>query len=213
MKGWRASLLLMCWLVPAAGAESVVDQEFLAGYGAGSILDDPGDYIAQTFTSRHSGQIVSVGVEVSQSGHGDDTPISDDLFVRLIRTDSLGVPDINDILATSTISRFDVPVSSPTNGFLEVDLRDWDVPVKAGDVLAIALSSDHTYDSHPDSFPYVWHERFLNPHPDGEFYIYSPTIYGSAPYLVTVNNLDPSEHTLDLGFRVITNVPEPAAVF
>lgn len=212
MKSMSLAPLVVCLLAPFAWCEPIVDQEFLTSNSAGYILDYPGDHIAQTFTVGHGGQLVGLGVQVSLFGFPGDPPVTDDLLVRLIQTDSMGVPAIGEVLASHTISRNDVPDSLPADEVLEIDLTEWNVRAQAGDVFAIALSSDHTYHSHSSPYmQYSWHMSFRNPHPGGEFYIHSPTIYGPDPHLVTVP-LDPPEDTLDMGFRVIINVPEPESV-
>jgi hypothetical protein len=212
MKIVSLAMLLVCLLAPSAWCVSIVDQEYLTSNNAGYILDYPGDYIAETFTVGHSGQLVGLGVQVSLSGRPGDLPPTDDLLVRLIGTDDMGIPKIGEVLASSTISWNDIPGSLPANEVLEIDLTEWNLRARVGEVFAIALSSDHTYHSHPHPYrQYSWHMSFRNPHPGAEFYIYSPTIYGPEAHLVTIP-LDPPEDTLDMGFRVIINVPEPESI-
>jgi hypothetical protein len=84
--------------------------------------------------------------------------------------------------------------------------------VRAGDVLAFALSSNHTYYSHPGAYQqYHLHMSVLNPHPGGDFYIYSSTLWGPEPFLIR-DSFDPPYDTRDLGFQVYVRIPEPSTL-
>lgn len=211
MKFWRISILIAFLSTPAS-AEVVVDQEFLTGPNFGYVLDYPGDYIAQTFSVQNSGQLAGIGVQVSISRSRGQLPPEDDLHVRLVRTDSFGAPAISDVLASYTIDRFAVPDPLPADQVLMADLTGLHLHVQAGDVLAIALSSNQTWYSNNNRKNYRWHMMTWNPHPGGAFYIYSPYIYGATPHLVN-DRFDPPRNTRDMGFRVLINaVPEPASI-
>jgi hypothetical protein len=206
MKSWIGSLLAGLLFLPNLRAAPVIDQEYLVSNATGYILDYPGDCIAQTFTVRNSGRLVSLGVQVSKSGYPWEEPVTADLVVRLVRTTPTGVPDVRHVLASNTISRFDVPDELPSDAVLNMDLADDGIHVQQGDILAIAISSNHAYYSHPNHTQYVWHGRTHNPHPGGAFYIYSPALFGPEPHLVMDRFPSP---TRDMGFRILIEVPEP----
>jgi hypothetical protein len=213
MNKWIAFFLLIVCLCPVtAQAEVVLDQEYVGSCCWGYILDYPEDYIAQTFTVGHSGQLVSVGVQVVLSGSSNYKPVTDDLDVSLMRTYALGYPVIGEVIASRTISRYDVPYDSNAP-MIDVDFSAANLQVNAGEVLAIALNSDHTYYAYTGGFyQYSWHSWIRNPHPGGEFYIYSPRLWGPEPHLVRDGGAPP-DNTRDMGFRVHINVvPEPNAV-
>jgi hypothetical protein len=86
--------LLVCLIGRVATADVIVDQENIGSCCFGSSLDYPGDYMIQTFTVNNSGQLAGVGVQVSIWGATGDAPVTDDLHVTLMRTDSSGVPAI-----------------------------------------------------------------------------------------------------------------------
>lgn len=207
MKYLLAMLTVVCSCDTSSLAEVIVDQEH-NGCCIGYILDYPEDYIAQTFTVRNTGQLDGIGVEVSLSGYSHYDPVTDDLYVSLMRTDSLGAPAIDEIIASRTISRSAVELDYAP--MTELDFSDANLHVRAEDVLAVALSSSHTYYAYRrDVFQYNWHSRLFNPHPGGAFYIYSPRLYGPAPHLVS-DRYEPPRNTRDMGFRVsIDVVPEP----
>jgi hypothetical protein len=211
-------LTICVLLVQATHAAVLLDQEVATYPDVGSTnydLDYPGDYMAQTFTVNHTGQLVGVGLQVSLSGFGyatyHETPI-DDLHVKLVRTDSTGAPVIGNVLAEATIGRSSLPVASQPGPFSELDLSSWHVHVATGDQLAVVLSSNQTYYIMPHvGTDYIW---YLNVHdvlPGGEFSIYSPKLYGPAP--LTNYYISGDDRTIDAAYRVfIDAVPEPASI-
>jgi hypothetical protein len=215
MNKWNViHLSIVCLCPVTAQAEVVLDQEYVGSCCWGYILDYPEDYIAQTFTVGHSGQLVSVGVQVVLSGSANYKPVTDDLDVALMRTNALGYPVIDQVIASRTISRYGVPKDSNAP-MIDVDFSAANLQVYAGEVLAIALNSDHTYYPFQPAggfYQYSWHSWIRNPHPGGEFYIYSPRLWGPEPHLVRDYSAPP-DNTRDMGFRVHINVvPEPNAV-
>lgn len=214
MKNRIPVMLLACLITRVASATVIVDQQYLTNNPA-YILDYPEDYAAQTFTIHNSGQLVGIGLQVSLWSYSNDKPVTDDLLVRLIRTDAFGVPSINDVLASHTIDRNDVPfwlgysVDTPV---LEIDLADQGIHVEAGDGLAIAISSNHTFFSHsPFHYQdYAWHGQPFDPYPGGDFYVYSPRQYGPEPFKMA--DLLPPPNTRDMAFRVLIDTPEPSSL-
>lgn len=208
MKLYGISQLLVCLLCLSASAAStdvVVDQQYVAPSTIGYALDYPGDYMAQTFTVHNSGQLVGIGVQVSISGSPSSRDgITDDLHLKLIRTDSSGVPTIGDVLASHTISRFDVPFWSSSVPILNVDLTGDNLQVHLGDVLAIALSSDYTYYSHSENRNYDWNTSIFDQIPGGLFFVYSPRVFGPTPFYKW-NTSDPTV-TRDAGSGVSTAI-------
>jgi hypothetical protein len=208
---YRTILLLVCLCSSPACAEVIVDQEHFIGVYWGYILDYPGDYIAQTFTVRNTGQLTGIGVQVVRTHSSGLRPVTDDLLVRLIRTDSSGVPMIDEVLASHEILRSQIPIRSDFNPMLEIDLSSLNLRVEEGERLAIAISSDHTYYAYqPNYLQYSWVSTIQDPHPGGEFFIYSPLLYGPIPHLVSDQLPRP---TRDMGFRVLVDaVPEPSSI-
>src|SRR5262249_41668059 len=92
-----------------------LDDEYVAPTTIGYYLDYPGDYTAQTFTVGHTGQLAAFGIQFSPCERTDPLP-SDDLLLRIIRTDAAGVPDITQVLGSVTIDR-SLPFTSPPSGF------------------------------------------------------------------------------------------------
>jgi hypothetical protein len=211
MKNWIKSLLLVCSFASPLWGEIVVDQQFLTSKPR-YILDYPGDYIAQTFTVRNTGKVVGIGIQVSVRGYQNYKPVTDDLLVRLVRADVSGVPAIDEVLASQTVPRSQVRRSLPADELIELDVRNANALVHKGDILAIALSSNHTYYAHPYNYlDYVWHGEFYDAHPGGDFYIYSPNIYGLEPRKVVDRRSPPNSS--DMAFRITINrVPEPASI-
>ena len=204
--------LLVCLVSRVATADVVVDQENIGSCCGGYVLDYPGDYIAQTFTANNTGLLVGVGVQVSISGYANYAPVTDDLHVTLMRTDASGAPAIGEILASQVISRYDLPERIDNDPMFDLDFSYAGLNVHAGDILAIALSSNHTYYSYPNNYKqFLWRTTFWNPHPGGAFYIYSPPLYGPTPHLVS-DYVEPPNNTRDMGFRVLIDTPEPSSL-
>lgn len=215
MRLWIQRMVACTVAIQSAQADVIIDQEVITypntGY-IGYILDYPGDYFAQTFTVRHSGQLVSIGVQVSLYNFSPNQPPIDDLHVKLVRTDLAGAPAINDVLAEATISRFSLSRSYRPGPFTDVDFSNSHVQVAAGDVLAVALSSNQTYFISPHlGADYIWYRSTRNELPGGEYYIYSPSQFGPAPFKNIY--LYGNDRTIDAGFRVFIDViPEPSSV-
>ena len=103
----------------------------------------------------------------------------DDLHLKLVRTTASGVPAINEVLAEATIDWRDLPISIRPGPFTDVDLSKSNIQVTAGDVLAIALSSDQVYYLNPMvGTEYAWYRATRNKLSGGEYYIYSPLLFG-----------------------------------
>ena len=210
---------MLAWLLSgsAATAQTIVDQEFLGWTFASNYLDYPGDFMAQTFTVRNAGQIVEVGVQVRLTNtSGNVLPPLDDLTVQLLRTDPSGAPNAAEVLATRDFTWQEVQSSfDAAEPYLPFDVSAWNVPVSAGEVLAIALSSDQSaYDSAglpvTGHHNYYWSTAFNDQFPGGEFWLYSPVLYGPAPW--KFEDLSPPP-TRDMGYRVLVSLPEPTGLF
>lgn len=212
MKKYVICHFLLIVVAQAANAEVVLDQEFklLANSGINYYHDYPGDFLAQTFTVRNTGELAGVGVQGAVSGTGQ---FIDDLHIRVTRVGDDGFALMDEVLAEATIRPSDLPIApsvSPAT-ITDVDLSSWHVPVTAGDRLAILFSSEHAYYS-PRSAPhYVWFFQIRNPHPGGEFSIHSPSVYGPTPLRDIYLPVD--DKTVDAGFRVYVDViPEPDSI-
>ena len=221
MKSWTWVLALL--FVSSASAEEIVDQEFAGPYNLNYYLDYPGDYMAQTFTMRNSGQIVELGIDVVLTGYNHYQPPIDDLTVMLLRTDASGAPDINQVLATRDFNWQEFPkYGEPSDPYVLFDVSSWDVRAIAGEVLAIALQSDQVaFDSAgrwvSDHYDYLWLAGGSDPFPGGDFWLYSPKQFGPGPHKWADRYTDPNRPPLprpgrDMGFRVVVNVPEPAGL-
>lgn len=204
--------LIVIALVQSTSAAVILDQEYKlpANTGINYFHDYPEDYLAQTFTVRNTGILAGVGVQASVSGRGQ---FFDDLHIRITRVDSNGFPLTDQVLAWATISPEELPIAprvSPAT-ITDVDLSSWRVPVAANDRLAILYSSDHAYYTHTAYPKYVWFRQIYNPHPGGEYMVYSPRLYGPTPLRDIY--LPAADKTLDAGFRVYVDVvPEPASL-
>jgi hypothetical protein len=217
VKSYLLGALVVFLFVSGLHGQAVVDQEYLGNYSTGYYLDYSGDYMAQTFTVRNSGQLVGLGIQVGLYGYPNYAPPIDDLHVRLVRTDASGVPAVDQVLASGSYTWHEVPdFSYHPDYYLGFDLTSSNVAVSAGDVLAIVLSSNQTAYSGPGNtylenhFNYTWHGMFQDPFPGGAFYLYSPRQFGPAPHL-KIDNYDPPS-SRDMGFRVLVNVPEPSTL-
>jgi hypothetical protein len=93
----------------------------------------------------------------------------------------------------------------------ELDLRDQNVHARAGDMLALVLTSNHTYYS-PENFPqYHWDISFNDGIPGGRFYLYSPQVFG--PFWFYQWRTDDPNIWIDAGYRItIDPVPEPSTI-
>jgi hypothetical protein len=210
MKLTVIGLILSVCLPSYASAELVVDQEFRLPYPSlGWLIDYPSDFAAQTFTVQHTGQITEVAIGVVRDSGAK--AVTDDLYLRLIRTDAAGVPIFNDVLATHTINRNDVPHESANAPLVPVDLSLSNVYVAVGDVLAIAISTNHTYMGQYQ-FGYEQYDWKISglesppdPYPGGDFYVYSPSYYGPSPVIHKFIGVPD-----DGAFKVVIDTPEPA---
>jgi hypothetical protein len=211
MKSSIASLAFVCLLGASAGAEVVVDQASEALEWIAYYQDYPGDYLAQTFTVGQSGVLAEVGMDIRRSGYSHYKDVTDDLLIRITRTDAAGYPATNEVLASTIIDRWQVPHDAYSDAMLKVNLLPFRVPVQAGDKLAIVMSSNQTWFTHRwDYDHYYWYLNPYNPYPGGEMYIYSPQLFGPLPFARF--NLRNPEITRDAGFRtLVLLVPEPSA--
>jgi hypothetical protein len=203
---------------PAVG-EIILDQENVVLPDVSHLsyfLDYPGDYMAQSFTLNHSGELVGVGIQVSllTDAFGSSEPPIDDLHLKILRTGQDGFPIFSEVLAQATITASALPVASPfqPGPITDVDLASWHVHVSAGDRLAIALTSEQSYNSGSrNGTNYDWWWTLYNPHAGGEFSIYSPKVYGPTPHRDLW--LGDGDHTVDAGFRAFVSVvPEPRSI-
>lgn len=209
MKKYVACQLLLVVIAQRANAEVILDQEFKlpVNTGINYYHDYPEDFLAQTFTVQNTGELAGVGVQGAVSGRGQ---FIDDLHIRVTRVGDDGFALKDEVLAEATIAAAQLPIApsvSPAT-ITDVDLSSWHVPVTSGDRLAILFSSEHAYYSPASAPHYVWFFQTRNPHPGGEFSIYSPTLYGPTPLRDIYLPVD--DKTVDAGFRVYIDViPEP----
>lgn len=210
MKTCAVFVILTCAWAASTSAEIIVDQENFGACCFGTSLEFPDEFLIQTFTLGFNGKLVGVDVRVSTSGYSNYLPVTDDLQVSLMRTNSLGIPLVDNIIAARTIPRFSFPRWSENVPMTELDFTDWNIDVRIGEKLAVALSTNHTYSQYPHNYRhYVWHSSTQNPYSGGEYYAYSPMLYGATPYLVS-DRYDPPRNTRDMGFRTrVDAVPEP----
>jgi hypothetical protein len=200
MKFFSLVAILVCLAASTAAADVVVDQEYVSNAVA-YFFDYPGDYMAQTFTARNSGQITSIGLQLSQPFPPFPT---NPLQVQLTGTNSAGEPDIANVLATSSISPSIVTHDYSGLPMIDVDLRSQHVQVQSGDHLAIVLSStDVRYDWSQS----LWFDQIAG----GKFFVYSPKTFG-ARWFYQWKISDPTA-TADAGYRITINtVPEPSTM-
>ncbi|BBO36532.1 hypothetical protein [Lacipirellula parvula] len=212
--------LILTTLASQGVAATIVDQAHQA-HSWNYALDYPGDYMAQTFTIRNAGKLAQVSVDVILTGYADSKPPIDDLHMKIVRTDALGVPVIDQVLATHSFKWTELDQygvnDKPHPAF---DASPWNILVSVGDVLAIVLISEQTGEDQSFSdrrFDYLWYGGTQNPHPGGDFYLYSPKRYGTAPYkwttMVNAPTPPPVNTRVDMSFRItVEEVPEPQSV-
>ena len=216
---------ICCLMLITAWAQStragvILDQEYLVDPSrswSNYYLDFPGDYLQQTFTVRHSGKLVGIGVQVSlhpypYPWYPSEPPI-DDLHLKVVRTDADGFALIDEVLAEATIppSRLISLDHDLPGPITDVDLTSWHASVLKGEKLAITFSSNQTDHSGPKyGTNYQWFRNYHNPHPGGEYSTYSPKYYGAKPLRdIWLGGGDP---TVDAGFRVYVDIPEPSSL-
>ena len=70
--------LFLVILTEAATAEVIVDQEFKLpeNTGINYMIDYPGDYLAKTYGTEHTGLLAGVGVQASVTAEGSSSTIS-----------------------------------------------------------------------------------------------------------------------------------------
>lgn len=157
---------------------------------------------AQTFTVGLSGTLARIEVRVGRSWgytHFNGGPI----FVD-VRTTSGGTPTEPDsgtnILGGGSLAQADV--SSPS--FYSIDLSAASILVSAGDVLAIALSSDGADD---ENGRYIWEGTYNTPGSSG--------YGGGAAFSRISSGWEKSSDILDLAFKTYVepaSIPEPATL-
>ena len=195
-----------------AEADVIVDQEHVVpGGGVGHIIDYVGDYDAQTFTANNTGQLTSVGLQLSFKWEKFPKPVTDDLHFKLTRTNPAGDPVLEDFLATYVINPSFLTTDYHGVPMVELDLRDQRVQVHAGDVLALTLTTDYTYRTNPENQYYVWARSISDQIAGGLFCAYSPMNFGPTWFYQWW--LPDSNVTWDAGFRItIDTIPEPPAL-
>jgi hypothetical protein len=209
MKFFCLSAFLVCLATSSAMANPVIDQEYVGPSTVGYILDYPGDYMAQTFTARNTGQITSVALQLTLSGQ---SAVTDNLHFKLTRTNPAGDPVPTDVLATHDIRPFDLSHEIAGLPMYEIDLRNLNVQVQSGDVLALTLSSNHAYYTQ-GGMQYVWKQSGgFDRIAGGKFFVYSPKVFGPRWFYQWITN-DPTRSS-DAGYRIMIDaVPEPSSIF
>ncbi len=116
----------------ASLAATLLDQAFDNGSGLGSGVAG-GAQFAQTFTVGLTGHLASVDVMIALTTIDQNSD-----FVFDVRPTSGGIPQgDSSALASITVSGSTVPTS---NSFVTMDLSSFDIPVHAGDLLAIVIT-------------------------------------------------------------------------
>jgi hypothetical protein len=192
-----------------------IDQQYIAPPSVTESLDHTDEYMAQTFTTQHSGSIASIGVQVDifginappQSRDG----ITDGLHLQLTHITSTGEPDLTRVLASWVIDPLNIPFQSNAVPITSTDLSAYNLQVSAGDHLAIVINTSYLDTTHPEDRNYGWQLAPMgDPVPGGVFYVYSPLLTPNWIYMRSSN--DPTL-TTDGGFQVLVNtVPEPSSV-
>jgi hypothetical protein len=120
----------------------------------------------------------------------------------------LGEPNL-----AQTLALHDIPAANLTGEYAglpmhSIDLLGDNLHVNSGDLLAIVLTSNHTYYSPKDYGQYMWNNSFADGIPGGRFYLYSPKVFG--PVWFYKWRLDDPTIWIDAGYRItIDAVPEP----
>lgn len=196
MKFVPLAAILTGFVASSAVAEVVIDQEYVGPSSAAYYFDYAGDYMAQTFTLRNTGQITSVGLQLSRPTAG----VVDPLRFQLTRTNAAGEPLVTDVLASYDINSALVKQDFAGIPMVGIDLSNQNVRVQSGDVLALVLSSNYVH--------YDWNESlFSDQIAGGKFFVYSPKVFGDR-WFYQWNTTNPTA-TADAGYRItIDSVPE-----
>jgi hypothetical protein len=194
----RLSLLLgiLVFLFnPEAGvsrAGSILDQKLDptndANVFAGLSASLPSQRRAQTFTVGISGMLNEVDVFINQLG-----ATSGNLILQ-IRSTTAGVPVADPVfLVQETVAASSVPPM--TGGFFAFDVSSANLPVTAGEQLAIVLSASG------GSSTFNWFGVQGNPYPSGSAFEEDPPNHGWVL----------EQPVYDLGFETFVTVPEPGS--
>lgn len=181
----------------------MLDQSFDPHSYAGSVVSSGSNYIhAQTFTSSLSGELAQVDIFVSRF-LGLPT---ENLNIMILDTNLGGVPDINQILASVSLSPLDVPESAGISGgaFVSLDVSAFHIPVATGETLAITAQTDESFSALGPM--YSWEIGLTSdPYPGGNLFISNDSGINFYP------TGSPSG-SADVGFRTYVNIspiPEP----
>ncbi len=184
----RSSLALAAVLTLAvhAGAQSgdCLDQDYVPNPATNGLEVTANQPVTQTFTVGRDGQLTRV--EVALINHHRGTPTAP-LQVDLVTTDPNGVPTTTS-LASLTLMPSAVPTS---RGALSIDLTPFNLNVRTGEVLGLALSTTAA----PGGATYAWWgEAPGGSYPRGQVFIRGTT----------------SLNVWDLAIRTYTSAPASA---
>jgi hypothetical protein len=211
MKFLSLAVILVSTSAASAWADVVMDQENVAPGGLGHILDYVDDYDAQTFTVRNTGQLTSVGLQLSFRWEQIRKPVTDNLHFKLTQTNAVGEPVVENVLATYDISPFDLTTTDYYGlPMISLNLGDQHVQVQSGDRLALVIFTNYTYMTHSEHQYYDWEVNNRDSIPGGADYHYAPKVYGPGWTTRVIIN---SDETWDFGYRItIDTVPEPSTI-
>ena len=149
-------------------------------------------YVLQTFTAAVGGTLDAIDVQVQ---HGPEGTPTNALVLTIRNTLSNGEPDRTQELGSVSLPASSFPVfNNFTSGpFTSFDVRELDIRVNSGDVLAIELSSATNFQN-----SYFIFESQTDIYAGGGAFIFSP----ADGAFFGLNR--------DVGFRTFVAIPEPA---
>lgn len=181
----------------------ILDQSYVPSTTQGSVISEPESIQAQTFTVGVGGQLAQVDlfVHIFASSGADDLP-DENLEFMVLGTDSEGVPQITETLATVSM-----PASKlPTNffDFISIDLAPFDIILAVDDILALALRTDYIPEPGMISPGYSWLISGGDPYPGGNMFF-------SSNFGKTFDPTGQPTGSSDLGFRTFM-IDEPSTI-
>lgn len=178
----------------SVSALPILDQQYLALTGGGSLVISSPQPVAQTFTVGIEGLLSSVDVQIARR----NSPVPTDGITLSIVSAPSGIPDYSSVLAMVLI---DVSEISTSFLFVSVDLASEMLNVTLGQQLAIYLTTTDATTVGGGINPYAWF---------GDL----PGLYGGGSTYIRS-----SLTTRDMAFRTfvdpdveVTAVPEPASL-
>ncbi len=165
MKALLPALFAISTLAASLSAQGGCrDQSYVPASVNNGLEITANQWVTQTFTVGRTGTLSRI--DIVNINHHRGTP-TQPLEVRIVATDATGVPN-GAMLATVTFQPNQVPAS---RGRLAVDVSNANIPVSAGQVLGIRLSSAAA----PSTQTYAWWGETPGQYAAGQIYLRDTT--------------------------------------